>query len=158
MSTASATEIAPARPRTPSRKRAARDERVRRAVRKIKKHAVWLDQPHFATMLYVYAALWVRFVDLHSVKAEPLDELGRPNLITDQLTRIAGRLGQLAAQLGLSPAAERALRHDAVIEASHRKWLELAKDAEVVPPSATPASAPAPATNGTHRPGFTSPA
>jgi hypothetical protein len=75
------------------------------------------------------------------VKAEPIDDLGRPNAITDQLTRVAGRLGQLAAQLDLSPTAERALRHDAALEASHRKWLELAKDAEVVPTPAPPASA-----------------
>ena len=52
----------------------------------------------------------------------------RHQAITDQLTRIAGRLGQLAAQLGLSPAAERALRHDAALEVSHRKWLALAED------------------------------
>jgi hypothetical protein len=64
-------------------------------------------------LLYTYGALWVRFVDLNSVKAEPVDDLGRPNAITDQLTRMAEHLGQLAAQLGLSPAAERALRHDA---------------------------------------------
>jgi hypothetical protein len=38
-------------------------------------------------------ALFVRFIDLH-----------------------AGRLGQLAGQLGSSPAAERALRHDAALE------------------------------------------
>jgi len=70
-------------------------------------------------------------------------------------------LGQLAAQLGLSSAAERALRHDAALEVSHRKWLELAKDAEVVTPSPAPAgSAPSEAAaNGTPRmPGFTSPA
>jgi hypothetical protein len=141
MSAATTTEGIPARPRTPSRAVRKRDERVRRVVRKIKKHAVWLDAPHFATMLYVYAALWVRFVDLHSVKAEPLDELGRPNPITDQLTRIAARLGQHAAQLGLSPAAERALRHDAAIETSHRKWIDLAnsKDEEVIPRPHPPA-------------------
>ena len=40
-------------------------------MRKIKRHAVWLDAPHFATLLYTYGALWVRFVDLNSVKAEP---------------------------------------------------------------------------------------
>jgi hypothetical protein len=51
----------------------------------------------------------VRFVDLHSVKAEPVDELGRLNRIADQLTRIAARLAQLARQLGLSAAAERAM-------------------------------------------------
>jgi hypothetical protein len=156
-----AIELAP-RSRAPSRAVRKRDERVRRVVRKIRKHATWLDQPHFATLLYTYGALWVRFVDLNGVKAEPVDDLGRPNAITDQLTRIAGRLGQLAAQLGLSPAAERALRHDAAIEGQHRKWLELAKDAEVVTPSPSPApaSAPAPeaAANGTHRPGFTAPA
>jgi len=143
---ATATEIAPARPRTPSRERAARDERVRRAVRKIRKHATWLDQPHFASLLYAYGVLFVRFVDLHAVQAEPVDDLGRPNAITDQLTRIAGRLGQLAAQLGLSPAAERALRHDAALEVSHRKWLALAEDREVVTPSPAPASSvPVPA-------------
>jgi hypothetical protein len=86
-------------------------------------------------------------VDLHGVGAEPVDDLGRPNAITDQLTRIAGRLGQLAAQLGLSPAAERALRHDAALEANNSKWVALANgkyDEEVVMPSAAPAgSAPA---------------
>ena len=105
----------------------------------------------------------MRFVDLNSVKAEPVDDLGRPNAITDRLTRIAARLGQLAAQLGLSPSAERALKHDASLEANHRKWIDLAnaKDAEVVTPSTAPASsAPErPDTNGAPRiPGFTSPA
>ena len=79
---------------------------VRRVVRKIRKHATWLDQPHFATLLYTYGLLFVRFIDLHAVQAEPTDELGRPNAIADQLQRIAGRLSQLATQLGLSPAAE----------------------------------------------------
>jgi hypothetical protein len=134
---------------------------VRRVVRKIKKHATWLDAPHFSSLLYAYGVLFVRFVDLHAVQAEPVDDLGRPNAITDQLTRIAGRLGQLAAQLGLSPSAERALRHDAALEAAHSKWLALAnwKDEEVVTPSASPAAtAPAPATNGTPQmPGFTAP-
>jgi predicted transcriptional regulator len=156
-----ATEIAPAKPRSPSRKVRKRDERVRRVVRKIRKHATWLDQPHFGSLLYAYGALFVRFVDLHAVEAEPIDDLGRPNAITDQLTRIAGRLGQLAAQLGLSPAAERALRHDAALEAAHRKWLAIAEDGEVVTPAPAPvASAPTPAAtaNGTPRlPGFTSP-
>jgi phenylalanine-4-hydroxylase len=107
-------------------------------VRKIKKHATWLDQPHFASLLYAYGALFVRFVDLHSVQAEPIDDLGRPNAITDQLTRIAGRFGQLAAQLGLSPSAERALRHDAATEASHRKWLDLADAKEELVTSREP--------------------
>lgn len=71
------TEIAPTKPRSPSRKVRKRDERVRRVVRKIRKHATCLDQPHFATLLYTYGAVWVRFVDLNSVKAEPVDELGR---------------------------------------------------------------------------------
>ena len=156
-----ATELAPARSRAPSRAVRKRDERVRRVVRKIRKHAVWLDAPHFASLLYAYGVLFVRFVDLHAVQAEPVDDLGRPSANTDQLVRIAGRLGQLAAQLGLSPSAERALRHDAALEVSHRKWLDLARDAEVVPAPAAPASTPAPeaAANGTPRmPGFTSPA
>jgi hypothetical protein len=154
-----ATELAPARSRAPSRAVRKRDERVRRVVRKIKKHAAWLDQPHFASLLYAYGALFVRFVDLHSVQAEPIDDLGRPNAITDQLTRIAGRLGQLAAQLGLSPSAERALRHDAATEASHRKWLDLTDAKEELVTLARAASTPEPAaTNGTHRPGFTAPA
>ena len=113
------------------------------------------------------ASSFVRFVDLHAVQAEPIDDLGRPNAITDQVTRIAGRLGQLAAQLGLSPASEKALRHDAALEASHSKWLMLAnatdeeiEAAEAATSSAAPAAtAPAPATNGTPRmPGFTAPA
>jgi hypothetical protein len=45
-----------------------------RVVRRIKRHAVWLDAPHFATPLYTYGALWVRFVELHSVKAEPVED------------------------------------------------------------------------------------
>jgi hypothetical protein len=45
MSDATATELAPARA---IRKR---DGRVRRVVRKIKKHAAWLDQPYFASLL-----------------------------------------------------------------------------------------------------------
>jgi hypothetical protein len=158
MSDETATKLAPVRSRAPSRAVRKRDERVRRVVRKIRRPATWLDQPHF----YAYGALFVRFVDLHAVEAEPIDDLGRPNAITDQLTRIAGRLGQLAGQLGLSPAAERALRHNAAVEANHRQWIDLAnaKDAEVVtPPAAPTASAPAPAAaNGTHRPGFTAPA
>lgn len=159
MSDDKVTELAPARPRAPSRAVRKRDERVRRVVRKIRKHATWLDAPHFASLLYAYGILFVRLVDLHAVQAEPVDDLGRPNAITDQLTRIAGRLGQLAAQLGLSPVAERALRHDATLEVNHRKWLDLAKDAEVVPPAAPASSTPEPAaTNGTPRmPGFTSP-
>ncbi len=146
------TELAPARP-TPSRAARKRDERVR-VVRKIRKHATWLEAPHFATLLYTYGALWVRFVDLHGVKAEPVDELGRPNAIADQLTRIAARLGQLAAQLGLSPAAERALRYDAARKVSESRWLALAnataEEIEAAASSPAPASAPPPpATNGT---------
>ena len=145
-------------------------------MRRIKKHATWLDRPHFGSLLYAYGVLFVRFVDLHSVEAEPVDDLGRPNAITDQLTRIAARLGQLAAQLGLSPASEKALRHDAAIEASHSPWLWLANHAghqkcgnpkcackddeeDVVTPSPAPAdSTPPAAANGTPRmPGFTAP-
>ena len=123
-------------------------------MRKIRKHATWLDAPHFASLLYVYGALFVKFVDLPGAdKAEPpVDDLGQPIANTDQLTRIAGRLGQLAAQLGLSPANEKALRQSAIIEAGHAKWLALANgkhDEEVVPAPATPSSAPPPATNGT---------
>lgn len=88
-------------------------------MRKIRKNATWLDAPHFASLLYVYGALFVKFVDLPGAdKAEPpVDDLGQPIANTDQLTRIAGRLGQLAAQLGLSPANEKALRQSAIIEA-----------------------------------------
>jgi hypothetical protein len=70
--------MAPARPRTPSRTVRKRDERVRRVVRKIGKNASWLDAPHFGSLLYAYGALFVRFVDLHGVGAEPVDDLGRP--------------------------------------------------------------------------------
>jgi hypothetical protein len=55
--------------------------------------------------------------------------------------RIAGRLSQLAAQLGLSPAAERALRHNAELEAAHARWLRMADDdlETVEPEPAAPA-------------------
>ena len=159
MSDEKVTELAPARSRAPSRTARKRDERVRRVVRKIKKHATWLDQPHFATLLYAYAILWVRLVNLHAANDDAVDELGRPHPVTDQLTRISGRLGQLAAQLGLSPTAERALRHDAALEASHRKWIALADAHDEIVTPAPAASAPEPAaTNGTSIPGFTSPA
>ena len=46
-----------ARSRTPSRAVRKRDERVRRVVRKVKKHAVWLDAPHFASLLCAYGVL-----------------------------------------------------------------------------------------------------
>lgn len=88
---------------------------------------------------------------MHSVQTEPVDDLGG-QLIVDQLTRLAGRLGQLAGQLGLSPAAERALRHDAAIEVNHRKWLALADgkyDEEVIPPAAPASSAQPRPANGT---------
>jgi hypothetical protein len=76
---------------------------------------------------------------------------GRPNRIADQLTRIAGRLAQWAGQLGLSPSAERALKHDAAVEAAHAKWLRIADaEAETVEPApAAPASTLTPeGTNG----------
>ena len=121
-------------------------------MRKFKKRATWLDEPAFSSLLYVYGVLFVRFVDLHGVGAGPVDDLGRPSANTDQLNRISGRLGQLAQQLGLIPIVQRALRHDAALEANHRKWIELAKDAEVVTPSPAPTSTPpaAPANGALH--------
>ncbi len=135
---------------------------MRRVVRRIKKHATWLGQPHFGSLLYAYGALFVRFVDLHSVEAEPVDDLGRPFPITNQLMRVAGRLAQLAAQLGLSLSAERALRHDDAAEARYSIWLGLAnaKDEDIaaaeraaaqVEEVVTPQAALA-ATNGTSIP------
>ena len=83
----------------------------------------------------------------------------RHQAITNQLTRITGRLGQLAAQFGLSPAAEHALRHDAALKVGHRKWLALAENGGDLRPAPVPAaSTPAPAaTNGTSIAGFTAP-
>ena len=48
-----------ARSLTPSRAIRKRDERVRRVVRKVKKHAVWLDAPHFASLLNAYGVLFM---------------------------------------------------------------------------------------------------
>jgi hypothetical protein len=98
-------EPAPARPWGPSRTARKRDERVRRVVRTIRKHATWLDAPHFASQLYAYGVLFVRFVDIRSVKAEPWTIWAGRTRSPIQLTRIAGRLGQLAAQPGLSTSA-----------------------------------------------------
>jgi hypothetical protein len=114
MSNEAATELAPARSRTPSRTARKRDERVRRVVQKIRKHATWLHQPHFATLLYTYCALWVRFVDLNSVKAEPVDDLGQPNAITGirrgQLGRNLVFRRPPSARCGTMPRSRLAIR------------------------------------------------
>jgi hypothetical protein len=111
------TDLATTQSRIPTRAARKRDERVRRVVRRIKKHATWLNRPHFATPLYTYGALWVRFVDLHSVKAEPIDELGWT----------------------ARPQRGRRARHGAVMEADHEQRRRIAAAArgeeEVVEPT-----------------------
>ena len=67
----------------------------------------------------------------------------------------------IGAQLGLAPAAERAMRHDLDIGDAHAKWLAIA-DAKYEPEGVVPAppvsAPPPPATNGTPKmPGFTTP-
>jgi|GEM_PF-3266749 len=163
MSIATATEIAPARSRTPSRAVRKRDERSRRLIRWIKKSATFLDKPHYAPLLRIYAETVLDRATLRANVVERygsnyLDELGHAIPALETLQRLGKTCAAIGRELGLSPGAERALRHDAATEASHRKWLELAKDAEVVPPAPAPTSVPEPAaTNGTHRPGFTAP-
>ncbi len=150
MSTATATEIALARSRTPSRAIRKRDERVRRVVARLRRDAPWLQAPRYGILLRTYAIQWIRYENLHAANGDALDELGKPHPVNDALARIAGKLSQLGRELGLSPVSEKALHQSAIIESSHRKWLDLAKDAEVVPSAAPAASAPEPAaTNGT---------
>jgi hypothetical protein len=178
MSTATATEIAPARPRATSRGARKRDERVRRVIARLRRDAPWLQAPRYGIQLRAYAILWIRFENLRAANGDALDELGKPHPVNDGLARLAGKLSQLGRELGLSPVAEKALHLDAAARDSHSKWLALAnwKDEEVVTPApaasapapaSAPASAAAPASsappegaaNGTPRmPGFASPA
>ena len=101
MSDATATEITPGQPRTPSRAVRKRDERVRRVVRQIRKDADFLDHPRYTRQLRVYAGLTIKFeILLANVDAKHgdnlLDELGHavPALETLQ------RLGKACASIG----------------------------------------------------------
>jgi hypothetical protein len=160
-----ATELAPARPRAPSRAVRKRDERVRRVVRWLKKDATFLDKPRYAPLLRIYAGLTIKYETLLSnINAkygdDLLDELGHAVPALETLQRLAKTCASIGAQLGLAPGAERAMRHSLDVQGSHRKWIDLAsaRDEEVVPSPASAASGPPAATNGTSIPGFTAPA
>jgi hypothetical protein len=149
MSEASATEIAPAQSRTPSRVRK-RDERVRRVVARLRRDAPWLQAPRYGIQLRAYAIIWVRLENLHAANSDALDELGRPHPVNESLARLAGKLSQLGRELGLSPLAEKALHHDVIVQANHRRWLDLADGrGEEVVPAPTSSAPPVAATNGT---------
>lgn len=170
MSNATATEIAPAQPRTPSRVARKRDERTRRLVRWLKKDATFLDKPRYAPMLRIYAGLTLKYETLLANINERygdnlLDELGHAIPALETLQRLAKTCASIGSQLGLAPAAEQAMRRSIAADVSNSPWLMLAnmkrEDEEVVTPSPAPAaSAPEPAAaNGTPRmPGFTAPA
>jgi hypothetical protein len=150
MSTATATEIAPAQSRTPRVRK--RDERVRRVVARLRRDAPWLQAPRYGIQLRAYAIIWVRLENLHAANSDALDELGRPHPVNESLARLAGKLSQLGRELELSPLAEKALHHDVIVQANHRRWLDLAdgRGEEVVPaPAPTSSAPPAAATNGT---------
>lgn len=152
MSDATATEIAPAQSRTPSRTARKRDERVRRVVARLRRDAPWLQASRYGIQLRAYAIIWVRLENLHAANSDALDELGRPHPVNESLARLAGKLSQLGRELGLSPLAERALHHDVIVQANHRGWIDLAAgkyDAEVVTPAPASSTPPATATNGT---------
>src|SRR5262245_39679464 len=166
MSTVTATELAPARPRTPSRVARKRDERTRRLVRWLKKDATFLDKPRYAPMLRIYAGLTLKYETLLANINERygdnlMDELGHAIPAVETLQRLGKACASIGAQLGLSLVSERNARHNAAAAASNKFWIDLAnaKDEEVVTPSPAPvANAPTPAaTNGTSIPGFTSP-
>jgi hypothetical protein len=135
MSDATTTELAPAKPRTPSRTARKRDERVRRVIARLRRDAPWLQAPRYGIQLRAYAILWIRFENLHAANGDALDELGKPHPVNEGLARLAGKLSQLGRELGLSPVAEKALHLDAAAQTNHSKWLALAnwKDEEVVP-------------------------
>lgn len=185
MSNATATEIEPAKPRAPSRVARKRDERTRRLVRWLKRDATFLDKPRYGPMLRIYAGLTLKYETLlANINAKYgdnlLDELGNAIPPLETLQRLAKACATIGSQLGLSPGAERAMRHGSGIDPDN-PWLALANrkhDEEVILPAA-PASAPAPssapeptATNGTpasdravqgdvdgtSMPGFTAPA
>jgi hypothetical protein len=151
MSNATATEIAPARPRAPSRTVRKRDARVRRIIARLRRDAPWLQAPRYGIQLRAYAILWIRFENLHAANSDALDELGRPHPVNEGLARLAGKLSQLGRELGLSPIAEKALHHDVIVQANHCRWLDLAdgRGEEVMPAPAPASSAPPAAANGT---------
>jgi hypothetical protein len=167
MSTATAKEMTPARPRTLTRAARKRDERVRRLVRWIKKSATFLDKPHYAPLLRIYAETVIDRETLRANVVERyennyLDELGHAIPALETLQRLAKACASIGSQLGLAPGAERAMRQAMSINADHSKWLAIAdgwdedrrRREEVVTASTSPEAA----ANGTSMPGFTAPA
>jgi hypothetical protein len=149
MSTASATEIAPARPRTPSRAVRKRDERTRRVVRQIRKDANFLNHPRYTQQLRIYAGLTIKyevlFANITARYGDNLiDELGHAIPALETLQRLGKACASIGAQLGLAPATERNARHNAAAAASNKFWSDLA-NAEVVEPVPVGSSGAAPA-------------
>src|SRR5216684_2365143 len=121
MSEATATEITPAQPRTPSRTARKRDERVRRVARTLKQDATFLNKPRYAPLLRIYAGLTIKYETLlANINArygdDLLDELGHAIPALETLQRLAKACASIGTQLGLAPAAERAMRHGSGID------------------------------------------
>jgi hypothetical protein len=174
-----ATELTPARPRTPSRAVRKRDERVRRVVRWLKKDATFLDKPRYAQQLRIYAGLTIKYETLLANINERygdslLDELGHAIPALETLQRLAKARASIGSQLGLSPGSEHAMRRTIAEDvgnsprvwlANHAgnkkcgddRWKECNRrdDEEIVPSPAPVASAPEP--NGTPIAGSTAP-
>jgi hypothetical protein len=103
-------------------------------------------------LLRIYAGLTLKYeILLANVKARYgdnlLDELGHAVPALETLQRLEKACASIGAQLGLSPAAERALRYNAGVAAAHKRWTDLADDEVVEPvPVGSSGAAPAPET------------
>jgi hypothetical protein len=100
-------------------------------------------------LLRIYAGLTLKYeILLANVNARYgdnlLDELGHAVPALETLQRLGKACASIGAQLGLSPAAERALRYNAGVAAAHKCWTDLA-DAEVVEPVPVGSSGAVPA-------------
>jgi hypothetical protein len=123
----------------------------------LKQDATFLNKPRYAPLLRIYAGLTIKYETLlANINAKYgdnlLDELGHAIPALETLQRLAKACASIGTQLGLAPAAERAMRHGSGIDPNNT-WLALANgkgDEEVVPASPAPASsAPPAAANGT---------
>jgi hypothetical protein len=90
-------------------------------VRWLKKDATFLDTPRHPPQLRIYAGLTIKYETLLTNINENygdnlLDELGHAIPALETLQRLAKACATIGNQLGLSPGAERAMRHGSGID------------------------------------------
>jgi hypothetical protein len=96
----------------------------------LKQDATFLNKPRYAPLLRIYAGLTIKYETLlANINAKYgdnlLDELGHAIPALETLQRLAKACASIGTQLGLAPAAERAMRHGSGIDPNNT-WLALA--------------------------------